>query len=258
MAGSIPFVDTFLKHKKIVLFGKSYSPETNIIKDLLKQNYFYELSDRWFCSVDIEKRQDCSTVENYLMLLTGYNNRQVPLLFVRGRIIGSYDQILRLHKDDRLKRLFTRFSLESDSDDDDDDVKVCRMRRHEMVVRVEELDETEVVVKVADWVQLDEKPIVDYDAFRKSDSTTTVSSELNEINRASFINRVEQKYKPSANKKAKSVTEVDPEWVYVGGKKHKDPSGHMGSSTTMIKSKHVFSVVEVPLKEQILEKSKNK
>ncbi|CAG5125546.1 unnamed protein product [Candidula unifasciata] len=102
MASARPFVDFKLKQRKVVLFSKTYSPECSTAKDILDQ---YNLSDVEYQVVEIEKRQDCVQIENYLLALCLTDSRKVPLLFVEGRYIGSEQEISLLHSSSELKQV---------------------------------------------------------------------------------------------------------------------------------------------------------
>ncbi|CAG5126741.1 unnamed protein product [Candidula unifasciata] len=150
MANAEPFVEGRLKRSQIVVFSKTYSPEGIICENILKE-YDRFLPGDVFEWVNIEKRSDCPQVEDYLWLLSGKNNREVPLLFVKRRCVGGYDEIVQMHHDGRLERILKGLSLgDDDTDEESDrgkDVETCQV-----TVRVEELDETEVIIRVNDSI----------------------------------------------------------------------------------------------------------
>ncbi|XP_059175704.1 uncharacterized protein LOC131955560 [Physella acuta] len=103
MAGAIPYVDSKLRQRKIILFSKSYSPECKMIKKIISE---HQLSERDFEIVEIEKRQDCVQIENYFQVLCLTDARSVPRLFVNGEYIGGEKEIVLLQKSGELKNIF--------------------------------------------------------------------------------------------------------------------------------------------------------
>ena len=79
MAGAKPFVDAKLKQRKVVLFSKSYSPECNGIKDIMDR---FDLADKDYEVVEIEKRQDCTQIENYFQILCLTDSRAVRVAYI--------------------------------------------------------------------------------------------------------------------------------------------------------------------------------
>ncbi|KAK6985798.1 glutaredoxin [Biomphalaria glabrata] len=102
MAGAIPFVDYKIKQRKVLLFSKTFSPESSMVKSILSQ---YSLSDKDYEIVEIEKRQDCVQIENYFQFLCLDDSRAVPQLFIDGHYIGGAKQINLLQKSGELKRI---------------------------------------------------------------------------------------------------------------------------------------------------------
>lgn len=74
MAGAKPFIDKKISQKKMVLFSKSYSPDCEAIKTMLEE---YRIPDNVYEVVEIEKRQDCTQMENYFQVLCLTNSRSV-------------------------------------------------------------------------------------------------------------------------------------------------------------------------------------
>ncbi|XP_059141198.1 uncharacterized protein LOC131929025 [Physella acuta] len=212
MANAVPFVKNWIKLRKVVVFGKSFSPESQQIKQLLSK--YRQLTDDNYCYVDIEKRSDVSNVEDYLIMLTGLNNREVPLMFVNSKFIGGYLHIQRLHNTGQLKRLFTKYYLVSDSEDDDKEDE--EVRRKEIMVNIQALDETEVVVKIADWVHQGAVNHVDYDPYTVNEHLNSPPSEIEMVFWPSFREKIQESLPYKGNVKE---DEGDPEWIYVGGKR---------------------------------------
>lgn len=75
-AGAIPYVDSKLKQKKVMLFTKKQCSESNQVKKILNK---YGLSDDVYEFVEIESRQDCTQIENYFFQLCLTNNRAVSI-----------------------------------------------------------------------------------------------------------------------------------------------------------------------------------
>ncbi len=76
--GSKRFVNAKLRQRRIVVFSKKTDPECLRAKAILSQ---YELDmPEGFCEyVEIESRQDCGAIENYLMQLSLNDLRKVCL-----------------------------------------------------------------------------------------------------------------------------------------------------------------------------------
>ncbi len=73
-ASAIPFVDAKLLQRKVLMFSKTYSPECKQIKALLSD---YKMSSQDFEIIEIEKRQDCSQIEDYFQTLCLTDSRAV-------------------------------------------------------------------------------------------------------------------------------------------------------------------------------------
>lgn len=75
MAGAKLFVDKKLAQGNIVVFSKSYSPDCKLIQRILAE---YNLKNLLY--VDIESRQDCTQLENYLQILCQTDARSVCII----------------------------------------------------------------------------------------------------------------------------------------------------------------------------------
>lgn len=85
------YVDSKLQTRRIIVFGKSNDPDSQQVKRVLGSYSLSHGNDdegvwRWSSVVvvlesyewiDIEKRQDCRQIENYLRFLSGTDRRQV-------------------------------------------------------------------------------------------------------------------------------------------------------------------------------------
>lgn len=80
MAGAKIFVDQKLKQRKVLLFSKTYSPESKAVKEIMDS---YKLSNDTYEVVEIERRQDCTQIENYFQILCLTDTRAVS----RSRLI---------------------------------------------------------------------------------------------------------------------------------------------------------------------------
>ncbi|XP_071096525.1 uncharacterized protein [Haliotis cracherodii] len=102
MAGAEPFVDAKLAQRKVLLFSKTYCPDSKTVKKVLEG---YKMPPQTYEVVEIEKRQDCNQIENYLLILCLTDSRAVPQLFVNGKYVGGFKEITRFHESGRLKNL---------------------------------------------------------------------------------------------------------------------------------------------------------
>lgn len=76
MSGAAQFVDKKLVQRPVMLFSKSYSPDSNYAKKILSA---YNMSHAAYEFVDIEARQDCTQIENYFQILCLTDTREVSL-----------------------------------------------------------------------------------------------------------------------------------------------------------------------------------
>lgn len=91
MAGAKLFVDKKLAQGNIVVFSKSYSPECKLIQKILSE---YNLKNLLY--VDIESRQDCTQLENYLQILCQTDARSVRTsITLTISFLGFYSPIWR-------------------------------------------------------------------------------------------------------------------------------------------------------------------
>ena len=66
MAGAKTYVDAKLLKRKVLMFSKTHSPECAMAKTVMEK---YPMSAEDFEIVEIEKRQDCTQIENYFQTI---------------------------------------------------------------------------------------------------------------------------------------------------------------------------------------------
>lgn len=72
--GAKIFVDRKLAQRKVLLFAKTYSPESQSVKKILDD---YNMRHTTFEVVNVEARQDCNQIENYFQILCLTDRREV-------------------------------------------------------------------------------------------------------------------------------------------------------------------------------------
>ncbi|XP_005109652.1 uncharacterized protein LOC101849008 [Aplysia californica] len=178
MANAIPFVEGKLEQRKAVLFCKTYSPESKACQAILRG--YPELTEDYLECVAIEKRGDCSEVEDYLHKLSGKNNREVPLLFVDTRCVGGYSEIIQMQSAGRLKDFIKDIVSPRQKKPDDDD-PIYRY----LDLRVRPLDDTEIIIKIKEvftkTAGIDCTTETDFDPLHVTDSNMSVLSGLSEV-----------------------------------------------------------------------------
>ncbi len=75
-AGAKPFVDAKIQQRKVMLFSKSYSPECKQAKEILDG---YKMPHNVYEFCDIERRQDCTQIENYFQIICMTDSRSVRI-----------------------------------------------------------------------------------------------------------------------------------------------------------------------------------
>ena len=73
-AGAKIFVDKKLAQRKVLLFAKTYSPESQAVQKLLDE---YNMKHPTVEIINIEARQDCNQIENYFQILCLTDRREV-------------------------------------------------------------------------------------------------------------------------------------------------------------------------------------
>jgi hypothetical protein len=74
MSGAKRFVESKIRQRKVMLFTKRGDPACRIVKEILAE-YEMKPSDYEFC--DIDRRQDCSLIENHFVVICLTSNRCV-------------------------------------------------------------------------------------------------------------------------------------------------------------------------------------
>jgi glutaredoxin 3 len=91
-------VDELIKTHKVVVFSKTYCPYCVKAKNVLTK---YAIKDLYV--IELENREDCDEMQNYLSKLTGA--RTVPRVFIDGKCIGGGDDTAKLDSQNKLKPL---------------------------------------------------------------------------------------------------------------------------------------------------------
>ncbi|EER15096.1 glutaredoxin-1, putative [Perkinsus marinus ATCC 50983] len=91
------FVDNEIATNKVVLFGKSYCPHCKKAKEALAS---IDVTPK---VIELDEREDCSDIQDYLGQLTGA--RSVPRVFVNGKFIGGGDDTVAKVKSGELRTL---------------------------------------------------------------------------------------------------------------------------------------------------------
>ena len=75
-ARSIPFVDTKLQDRKVMLFTKKHSPACKLARKILDE---YKMDGKHYEVCEIESRQDTTQIENYFQIICLTDSRSVSL-----------------------------------------------------------------------------------------------------------------------------------------------------------------------------------
>ena len=75
-AGAVPFVQAKIKQRKVMLFAKKGSPECNRARKILSE---YGLPGEIYEVCEIERRQDCTQIENYFQIICLTDTRSVSI-----------------------------------------------------------------------------------------------------------------------------------------------------------------------------------
>ncbi|GFN80644.1 glutaredoxin [Plakobranchus ocellatus] len=97
-------VDSKIAGKKVMVFSKSTCPFCTKAKKVFNK-YISDkiLSEDDYEVLEIERLQDCSDIQDYLLKLTG--GRSVPRVFVNGKFIGGGDDVVAKDNNGQLKAL---------------------------------------------------------------------------------------------------------------------------------------------------------
>uniref|UniRef100_A0AC34RTJ7 Glutaredoxin-1 n=1 Tax=Panagrolaimus sp. JU765 TaxID=591449 RepID=A0AC34RTJ7_9BILA len=93
------FVDEQIKNHKVAVFSKSYCPYCHKAKNALETFKYKPGSFYW---LDIENRQDCQDIQDYLASITG--GRSVPRVFIGGKFFGGGDDTAAALKNGTLEK----------------------------------------------------------------------------------------------------------------------------------------------------------
>ena len=77
-ARSIPFIDTKLQHRKVMLFTKKHSPASKMARQILDE---YKMDGKNYEVCEIECRQDTAQIENYFQVICLTDSRSVSLFY---------------------------------------------------------------------------------------------------------------------------------------------------------------------------------
>jgi len=90
-------VQELIKTKKVLMISKEYCPFCVKAKDALKN---YKINPAVYEILEIENRDDCSEIQDYMKQLTGA--RSVPRVFIDGKCIGGGDETMSAHRNKSL------------------------------------------------------------------------------------------------------------------------------------------------------------
>jgi len=91
-------VQDLIKTKKVLMISKVYCPFCVKAKDALKN---YKINPEDYEILEIEDRDDCSEIQDYMKQLTGA--RSVPRVFIGGKCIGGGDETMSAHRSGKLQ-----------------------------------------------------------------------------------------------------------------------------------------------------------
>ncbi|CAD5206206.1 unnamed protein product [Bursaphelenchus okinawaensis] len=92
------FVDGLISSKKVVIFSKTYCPFCTKAKDAIGS---FKLQSDAIETVELDKRNDCDQVQDYLKDITG--GRSVPRVFINGKFLGGGDDTVAALKNGSLE-----------------------------------------------------------------------------------------------------------------------------------------------------------
>ena len=90
-------IDSFIKNNKVAIISKSYCPYCTTAKKA------FDSIDQKYEVLEIEDREDCQAIQDYMMKLTGA--RSVPRVFINGKFEGGGDDISAKNRSGALKKL---------------------------------------------------------------------------------------------------------------------------------------------------------
>ena len=93
MAGARPFIDAKIKQRAVLMFTKKQCPDSKLARSIMGD---YKLRTDVFECCDIDSRQDCTQIENYLQVLCLTDTRSVRscvcvggCVWVCGWVVGE-------------------------------------------------------------------------------------------------------------------------------------------------------------------------
>merc|ERR1711879_300457 len=90
-------IDNFIKNNKVAIISKSYCPYCTTAKKA------FDSIDQKYEVLEIEDREDCHAIQDYMMKLTGA--RSVPRVFINGEFEGGGDDISAKNRSGALAKL---------------------------------------------------------------------------------------------------------------------------------------------------------
>lgn len=102
MSAASRFVESKIRQRKVMMFAKRRDPSCQLAMRTLER---YAMTRDVFEVCEIDRRHDCSLIENHFLVICLVSQRRVPRLFVDGRYIGSESEIQRLHESGELANI---------------------------------------------------------------------------------------------------------------------------------------------------------
>ena len=97
--------DTILKKSHMVVFSKSYCPFSKKLKALLAESYNFSPT---YYVVELDQHEHTDELQDHIEKVTG--RRTVPNVIINGISKGGCDDMVALHKDDKLLESFKEWS----------------------------------------------------------------------------------------------------------------------------------------------------
>ncbi len=96
------YVNNLIKNNDVVIFSKSYCPFSINAKKIIGE-YKNKINKLKIVELDKLDNDIMNKIQDYLYRLTG--TRTVPRIFINKKLIGGCDEIDKLNKDGKLKKL---------------------------------------------------------------------------------------------------------------------------------------------------------
>ncbi|EJS44587.1 grx7p [Saccharomyces arboricola H-6] len=97
--------EKILKESPIIVFSKSYCPYSKKLKDLLAESYTFSPSYYVF---ELDQHTHADELQDHIEKITG--RRTVPNIIINGVSRGGSDDMVALHKNDKLLDSFKEWS----------------------------------------------------------------------------------------------------------------------------------------------------